>query len=56
MKNRTKRIIALNSEEKTDVQEPFISVPEASVVEEVEEELPVAEEEAEKTEKKKGWF
>ena len=45
MKNRKKRVIALEPEE---AQEPS--------VEEIEEELPVAEEEVEEAPKKKGWF
>ena len=55
MKNRTKRTMILNTDEVAP-QEPFIEVPAAVVVEEVEEELPVAEEEVEEAPKKKGWF
>ena len=59
MKNRTKRIIALNSEEDTaEVQESPIDVPVPEVAQDiVEEELPAAEEVEEKNpKKKKGWF
>ena len=52
MKNRKKRMIALEPEE---AQEPSVEEPAAPVAEEVEEELPVAED-AEEAPKKKGWF
>ena len=56
MKNRKKRMIALEPEEATEAQEPSVEEPAAPVAEEVEEELPVAEEEIEEAPKKKGWF
>jgi hypothetical protein len=55
MKNRKKRMIALEPEEATEAQEPSVEEPAAPVAEEVEEELPVAED-AEEAPKKKGWF